>query len=452
MNQTIRTYLSNLEDLFSFSPSDAQRAAVRFHEEMRRGLDGQTSSLRMLPSYVGRPTGTEKGQFLALDLGGTNLRVLAVRLDGRGGAEITAVNRLAVPETVMRGPGEELFDFLAEGVAVFLEEHRLDPKEHRDLAFTFSFPVAQSAVNAGVLLNWTKGFTAPGVAGQNVVALLSDALRRKRIEAVSVTALVNDTVGTLATKSYADPSCDMGVILGTGTNACYPEKNSRPAKGLSPQPRQEMILNLEWGNFDKLDTNACDQALDRITLNPGRQRMEKMVSGMYIGELVRLILLDMTDRGILLEKKHRSVLVREHAVSSEQMSLTVPGEDFFAAIGIPDASDQDRDAAHHVCRIVSRRSARIAGAALAAVVTWMDANLEKKHTIAIDGALFEKYPGYPENVRCVLEELFARRAERIALCTTSDGSGIGAAIIAAVASSRQEQEPKPARQRTRKNR
>ncbi|MDD3260231.1 MAG: hypothetical protein PHN97_12370, partial [Smithellaceae bacterium] len=85
MNQTIRTYLSNLEDLFSFSPSDAQRAAVRFHEEMRRGLDGQTSSLRMLPSYVGRPTGTEKGQFLALDLGGTNLRVLAVRLDGRGG-------------------------------------------------------------------------------------------------------------------------------------------------------------------------------------------------------------------------------------------------------------------------------------------------------------------------------------------------------------------------------
>lgn len=451
MNQTPRKYLSRLEDLFSFSPANAQSAAARFHEEMQRGLDGQASSLRMLPSYVGRPTGAEQGRFLALDLGGTNLRVLAVRLDGRGKAEITAVNRLAVPETVMRGSGETLFDFLAQGVALFLEEHRLDPKEHRNLAFTFSFPVAQSAVNAGVLLNWTKGFTAAGVAGQNIVALLSDALRRKRIEEVSVTALVNDTVGTLATKSYTDPSCDMGVILGTGTNACYPEKTGRLAKGGFLQPGKEMILNLEWGNFDKLDTNACDQALDRITLNPGQQRMEKMVSGMYIGELVRLILLDMTDRGILLEKKHRPVLAREHSISPEQMSLTVPGEDFFAAIGIPKAADQDRDAAALVCRIVSKRSARIAGAALAAVVTWMDANLERKHTIAIDGSLFEKYPGYPENMRCVLEELFARRADRIALCATSDGSGIGAAIIAAVASSGQQQEHKSSHQQTRKN-
>lgn len=452
MNQTTRKYLSSLEDLFSFSAADAQSAAAHFHEEMQRGLDGRTSSLRRLPSYVGRPTGAEQGRFLALDLGGTNLRVLAVRLDGRGHAEITAVNRLAVPKTVMRGPGEALFDFLADGVALFLKEHRLDPKQHRDLAFTFSFPVAQSAVNAGILLNWTKGFTAAGVAGQDVVALLSDALGRKRIEAVSVTALVNDTVGTLATKSYADPSCDMGVILGTGTNACYPEKTGRLGKGLFPQPRQEMILNLEWGNFDKLDANACDQALDRITFNPGRQRMEKMVSGMYIGELVRLILLDMTDRRILLEEKHRSVLARKHSVSPEQMSWAALGENFFATIGIPDASDRDQDAAAHVCRIVSRRSARIAGAALAAVVTWMDANLERKHTIAIDGSLFEKYPGYPENIRGVLEELFGHRADRIALCTTSDGSGIGAAIIAAVASSGQKQEPASSHQRTRKNR
>jgi hexokinase len=82
----------------------------------------------------------------------------------------------------------------------------------------------------------------------------------------------------------------------------------------------------------------------------------------------------------------------------------------------------------------------------------MDANLERKHTVAIDGALFEKYPGYPENMRGVLEELFSNRTDRIALCATSDGSGIGAAVIAAVASSGQEQEPPASRKRTRKNR
>lgn len=111
MNQTIRPYLSRLEDLFSFSPVDAQTVVARFQEDMRRSLDGRASSLQMLPSYVGRPTGAEQGCFLALDLGGTNLRVLAVRLDGRGKAEITAVNRLAVPESVMRGSGRRSLIF-----------------------------------------------------------------------------------------------------------------------------------------------------------------------------------------------------------------------------------------------------------------------------------------------------------------------------------------------------
>jgi len=176
--------------------------------------------------------------------------------------------------------------------------------------------------------------------------------------------------------------------------------------------------------------------------------MEKMVSGMYIGELVRLILLDMTDRGMLLHQPSPPVLAREHSIRSEQMSLAARGEDFLAAVGILDASDRDREVAAHVCRIVSRRSARIAGAALAAVVTWMDASVEKKHTVAMDGSLFEKYPGYPENMRAVLEEFFSRRADRIVLCATSDGSGIGAAIVAAVASSRQKAKQPSPRQQT----
>ena len=44
----------------------------------------------MLPAYVfGWPTGKEKGPYLALDLGGTNLRVCHVELEGDGKFEIT---------------------------------------------------------------------------------------------------------------------------------------------------------------------------------------------------------------------------------------------------------------------------------------------------------------------------------------------------------------------------
>jgi hexokinase len=44
----------------------------------------------MLPTFViGFPTGKEKGAYLAVDLGGTNLRVCHVELEGDGKFEIT---------------------------------------------------------------------------------------------------------------------------------------------------------------------------------------------------------------------------------------------------------------------------------------------------------------------------------------------------------------------------
>lgn len=54
-----------------------------------------------------------------------------------------------------------------------------------------SFPVEQTAIDAGTLLTWTKGFAAKNAKGHDVVRLLQDALDRKHIH-VKVSALVND--------------------------------------------------------------------------------------------------------------------------------------------------------------------------------------------------------------------------------------------------------------------
>jgi hexokinase len=55
----------------------------------------------MLPTYVfGWPTGNEKGSYLAVDLGGTNLRVCHVELEGEGRFEVTQTKfRLYVLQT-----------------------------------------------------------------------------------------------------------------------------------------------------------------------------------------------------------------------------------------------------------------------------------------------------------------------------------------------------------------
>lgn len=55
----------------------------------------------------------------------------------------------------------------------------------------FSFPVEQTAIDAGKLLTWTKGFAAKNAIGHDVVKLLQDAFDRKHIH-VRCSALVND--------------------------------------------------------------------------------------------------------------------------------------------------------------------------------------------------------------------------------------------------------------------
>lgn len=57
---------------------------------LERGLAVKGNEVPMIPTFVfGWPTGQEKGAYLAVDLGGTNLRVCHVELEGDGKFEVT---------------------------------------------------------------------------------------------------------------------------------------------------------------------------------------------------------------------------------------------------------------------------------------------------------------------------------------------------------------------------
>lgn len=427
-------FLARLGEVFDVPVSVARGIVEAFHGEMARGLAGERSSLRMIPSFVGRPTGRERGRFLALDLGGTNCRVLEVELDGSGGASVAAVSRFLIPRECLSGHGGMLFDFLAGCVGSFLRDHPPAPRREPVLAFTFSFPVEQRSAVSGTLIGWTKAFTAPGVEGEDVAALLTAAMRRRGLESVRIGALTNDTVGTLLAGSYADPSCDMGVILGTGTNACYPERVARIRKLPGGEASGEMIVNLEWGNFDRLAANRFDDLLDDASPNPGRQRLEKMVSGMYLGEIARLAVREMMERGLLFPGGPGTAFSVPYGLAAEQL-LFAAGAPADASIpGLDIAGKDDRTVIREIGRLVAGRGARLAGSAIAAVLTWMDPDLKAGHTVAVDGALFEHNPGYRAGIWKALDDLLGSRAAAVRLVHTGDGSGIGSAIAGAVAS------------------
>lgn len=419
-----------LEQL-EFSMEAARRMIVAFHGGMRRGLAGDGSTLPMLPTYTTRPRGDERGTYLVVDLGGTNLRVMTVHLDGQGGAASTAIQVRAVPAALLAGPGEKLFAFIADWTVAFVREHRI--LTDRGLAFTFSFPVAQTSVNTGRLIRWTKGFACPDTVGQDVVALFKKALEKRGLADLPIAALTNDTVGVLMAAAYGDPTCDLGVVLGTGTNACYPEKGIVLSGDRGGFAGEEMIINIEWGKFDGLDLTPYDRLLDKSSPNPGEQLLEKQVSALYIGELVRLILRDLTARGEILRGRNLRPLEVPLAVKAEFLEAVERGEDLFGLLGIAETTERDRRIARRVCRLVARRSARIVGAAVGAVLTWMDEDLDRCHTVAVDGSLYIGYHRYRLEVLTLLRGLFGRRADRIRIRTLKDASGIGAALVAAVA-------------------
>ena len=437
--------LQKIEDEFSVSAETMRRIMEDFHQEMIRGLAGQPGTLRMIPTYVDRPTGEEKGTFIGLDLGGTNFRILELELQGKGLAAVPSVMHFILEKRHIATTGTELFGFLADSIRKFLDARAIPLDKRLDLGFTFSFPVEQTRIDSGTLARWTKGFSAEGVIGRDIVALLRNALAERGLGNITVTALANDTVGTLVAKCYEDPRCDVGVIIGTGTNACYSEFifNIPKWKG-PPTPTGRMIINTEWGNFNKLRLSRYDRELDAATGNPGEQVLEKMVSGMYLGEVVRLIANDFIAKGLLFSGSAPQAFTQLGGIRSEDVSRIEqdPSADlsdvrlYLETAGVTRFTAEDRQLLRKICEIVSLRAARVSAAALAAVIAKLDPDLLQDHTVAIDGSMYEKHPNYSRNMENALHEIFGEKSSRIGLSLTKDGSGKGVAIIAAVASSR----------------
>ncbi len=133
------------------------------------------------------------------------------------------------------------------------------------VGFCFSFAVQQTGLASGVLLDWTKGFTCPGVVGKDPVVLLAKALERAG-RPCRIAVLLNDTVGVLAAQRYLDSDTEVGVILGTGTNACYVEELGRLTKWAAPAGAAaagggRTAINMEWGAFFSPQLPRCMEDL-----------------------------------------------------------------------------------------------------------------------------------------------------------------------------------------------
>jgi hexokinase len=413
-------------DKFTIGQAELSEIAAAFRYDIESGLKKSgESSLRMLESYVGLPTGKEKGEYLALDFGGTNVRVLRICLEGD--KKFTICKKVTKP---LRVPG--IYDYVGEGstakdmfdfIAGIVDE-AIDGNHTKKylLGHTFSFPSKQTNLYNAKLISWTKEFATTGVEGQVVNDLLKAALERNGIKNVCPVAVINDTVAVLLAAAYKQEDTYIGSIYATGHNTCYLEP-------YADEGRSKMVINMESGAFCKLITNKYDHILDDASEKPGEQRLEKMVSGRYIGELFGYALAD----AFATDKKFVFTSIDMSGILVDQSETLAVVEKIVKDKTGEVLSLKECTWVKQLAAAVVIRSARLVAATYAGIIWHLSGNGKvcKQH-IAVDGSVYEKMPLAVENIREALYDILGEDAGQVDTVLENGGSGLGAAIAAAI--------------------
>ncbi|XAR53391.1 Hexokinase [Bertholletia excelsa] len=444
-----------LEDKCATPVEMLRQVADDMASEMRAGLaPDDCSRLKMLISYVDNlPAGDEKGLFYVLDLGGTNFRVLRVLL---GGEEQRVIKKefdgVSIPKPLMKGTSDELFNFIANALKKFVDEeekdlHLLPAGRQRELGFTFSFPVKQKSIASGTLHHWTKGFSVEDAVDKDVTEELTKAMERVGLN-IRVAALINDAVGTLARGRYDNPDVIAAVILGTGMNSAYVEQAANIPKWVGPLPKSgKTVINTEWGNFwsSHLPLTDYDHALDAQSRNRGEQIYEKMISGKYLGEILRLVLCGMAEEAAFFGdvvppklKKPETLRTADMSIMHHDTSadLSVVGNTLRDILEISHTSLETRKTIVKLCDIIAARGARLSAAGVLGILKKLGRDKvregeQTRSVIAIDGGLYKNYTKFRNAMQGTLKELLGEASKTVVLELSSDGSGIGAALLAA---------------------
>ncbi|KAG6840485.1 hypothetical protein C0991_006428 [Blastosporella zonata] len=478
--KTMADHLRKYESIFTLTPQRMRIIVEAFKETLELGLAKSKQVVPMIPTFVfGFPTGKEVGDYLAVDLGGTNLRVCLVSVQGEGKFEITQT-KYRLTEEQKQDDGQKLFDFCAECLKTFVDSNlteddsgiKLQPGETLPLGFTFSYPCFQKKIDHGELIRWTKGFGAPNTEGRDVAEMFRKSLAKYELP-VTLSALINDTTGTLIASHYVNPKTKIACIFGTGCNAAYMEhvKDIPKIKELSIDGEADMAINCEWGAFDSfehehLPRTKYDSIVDDTSNKPGEQSFEKLISGRYLGEILRLVICELIDEGVLFLGQNTYKLESPYVFETAFLSLmeSDPTDELLMIIGIfshffaVETTLAERQFFRALAMLIGRRAARLSACGIAAIVSKMG-YLDEGCLVGADGSLYNKYPGFPDRIHEGLVDIFGEKgryvvvwlhvtlsADRgrisayrnITTCHAEDGSGVGSAIIAAMTKARKD--------------
>lgn len=349
------------KNIFKLDNEQLKGIAYAFREKVEEGLSKINAEIQCIPTFILPKAADVKGKALVLDLGGTNYRVAIVDFTQEKPV-IYPNNGWKKDMSVMKSPGytrEELFKELADLIVEIKRE------EEMPIGYCFSYPAESVPGGDAKLLRWTKGVDIRKMVGQFVGKPLLDYLNEKNKIKFTGIKVLNDTIASLFA-GLTDKSYDayIGLIVGTGTNMA----TFIPAdkiKKLDPAYSVEGLIpvNLESGNFHPPFLTAVDDTVDAMSDSMGKQRFEKAVSGMYLGDILKA------------------------AFPLDEFEEKFDARKLTAIMNYPDIH---KDIYVQVARWIYSRSAQLVAASLAGLIALLKSYNKDIHRICLiaEGSLF----------------------------------------------------------------
>lgn len=434
----------------------------------------QESDACMLPSYCHTlPTGQEKGTYISLDVGGSTFRVALVELYGRNARpDPMVVRRMAtskIDERIRKLPSTLFFDWMADRIQDMLEqgEQTWRSDEPLPIGLAWSFPIEQTSHRGGKLQGMGKGFSChEDTIGMDLGTLVETACAGRQLN-VRVDAIVNDSSATLLSQAYLDPATSMGLILGTGTNvaAYLPTSCMGKSKFGVRDPAwfdraEKVITNTELSMFGKsiLPETRWDELLNRQHQLPDFQPLEYMTTGRYLGELLRLIIVEAVETGDLFHGVMPDCLLERYSLDTEilanieqdqsrnlQDSVSMIQKAF--GLKVPPTWKEISFLRAATESISYRASAYISVAVHALWALQRDTEIiptgskaSPKTSIACNGSVILKYPGFKDRCERFIQQMSKGvsltqvfSSSKIVLEPTIEAAIFGAAVAVALA-------------------
>ncbi len=412
---------------------DPGRSVAAFLDEMTRGLEARPSSLPMIPTYIETARGVPRGEkVIALDAGGTNLRVALVGFDDAGAPVVEGLSRHRMPGVDEAIGREEFFRALASFVLPFAGRAQR-------IGFCFSYPAEILPQKDGRLIHFTKEIKAQGVDGELIGSRLAEALAAAGAPGRPRIVLINDTVTTLLAGRNAVPGrrfdSFVGVVCGTGFNVAYVESNAliRKTQGLDPAGSQ--VVNTESGSYSRDVLGAVDHAFDATTANPDRYRHEKTISGAYLGALALSAARAAARDGVLGAGAAAALEPVQSLSTRELNDFLLAPDDVGNPLGgsCPRLAAGGAAALYSVCDAVVERAAAHVAVNLAAVVLKTGRGTDPRYPVCItvDGTTFWQLRAFRSRVECFLRRfLGGPRSRAWEITGVDDAPLLGAAIAA----------------------